>query len=74
MRMFDRMNLPEEDGFKVYRKKTLVRAMRVEGPFTVATREGALLCEDGYLALDEDGWPYPIAAPVFEKTYEEVAE
>ena len=47
-----------------------VRAARVVGPFAVETREGALACEDGWLAVDLDGWPYPIDADVFARLYE----
>jgi len=40
------------------------------GPFEVETREGTLTCEDGWLAIDSDGYPYPIAADEFNKIYE----
>lgn len=53
-----------------YRKRTLTRAMRIEGPFTVRTDEGELTCEDGWLAIDARGYPYPIAADEFELIYE----
>lgn len=50
-------NLPI-DGWREYR----TRMVRVDGPFTVETREGPLTCPDGYLAVDARGYPYPIDA------------
>lgn len=35
---------------------------RVSGPFKVKTREGWSTCQDGWLAVDGGGWPYPIDA------------
>ena len=55
-----------------YRKRHLTQALRMNGPFTVETREGTLTCPDGYLALDSQGWPYPIAADEFDAIYEAV--
>lgn len=52
-----------------YQKRALTHAARIDGPFTVVTREGELTCLDGYLALDAHGWPYPIAKEIFEQTY-----
>jgi len=60
-----------EPSLKLYRKKTLTRAIRMKGPFEVATREGILRCSDGYVALDDQGWPYPIARDEFELNHEE---
>lgn len=56
--------------FESYAKKRLTMARKVEGPFKVETREGTLQCRNGYLALDSEGYPYPIAAEEFEKIYE----
>lgn len=56
---------------KTYRKKVTTRALRINGPFTVETSEGPLRCEDGYLAVDARGYPYPIAADEFALIYEE---
>jgi hypothetical protein len=60
------------DLWPVYRKKVNTRAIRVAGPFTVETSEWPLNCEDGYLAVDARGYPYPIAADEFELIYEPV--
>ncbi len=59
-----------EFGWSLYRKKALTRATRLHGPFTVETREGTLTCANGYLAIDSQGWPYPIAYDEFETIYE----
>jgi hypothetical protein len=58
----------------LWRKRTLTRAIRMIGPFTVETREGELRCPDGYLAIDSEGWPYPIARSEFEAIYEPATE
>ena len=63
---------PLHGQFKICRKKTFTSIMRVNGPFVCLTREGLIDCEDGYLAIDADGFPYPIAKGIFDKTYEEV--
>lgn len=56
-----------------FQKVETIRARYIGGPFTVQTREGVLdMPEGGWLALDRDGYPYPIAASVFERIYVEV--
>jgi len=47
--------------------KTL--AVRIDGPFACITKEGPLVCRDGYLALDTQGYPYPVSREIFEATY-----
>ena len=69
MRVFTRVALCGLD-FKEYKKKTVTKLARVDGPFQVETREGLLSCPDGYLALDTQGWPYPIAKDEAERIYE----
>jgi hypothetical protein len=47
--------------------------VHADGTFTVGTREGLKTGEpNGWVALDGNGDPYPIAADVFDKTYEAV--
>ena len=53
-----------------YHKKHLTQATRIEGPFEVETTEGELVCQDGYLAVDSRGYPYPIDKEEFEAIYE----
>lgn len=67
---FDRDEyMPAEGEFRRYRKVATTQAVRIEGPFKVTTREGTLTCQDGYLAIDAHGWPYPIAREEFEAIY-----
>lgn len=61
--------LPGGD-WELYRKKVPVRMIRMEGPFTVATKEGTLSCQDGWLALDSSGYPYPVADADHRDMYE----
>jgi hypothetical protein len=74
-RLFTRENLNEQSqdqspGFLPFRKKTVTWMMRVTTPFKVVTHEGVVECDDGYVAVDEEGWPYPIALSVHGKSYE----
>lgn len=58
-----------------FRKKVTTRAIRMAGRFTVQTvHEGEVRCEDGWLAFDARGYPYPIAADEFKRIYEEVGD
>jgi hypothetical protein len=69
--MFSKDQLPEEfENAPRFRKKVTTQALRMEGPFVVNTSEGLLSCEDGFLAVDARGYPYPIAADEFELIYE----
>lgn len=63
--------MPDFGSAKTYRKKVLTKAIRIKHPFIVEISEGPLRCEDGYLALDARGYPYPIAKDEFELIYEE---
>ena len=54
-----------------YRKKSLTTALRIIGPFEVETiHKGNVVCQDGYLAVDSQGYPYSIAKDEFDKIYE----
>lgn len=68
---YDRENLPIGE-WRTFRKIVPTRMIRMEGPFYVETSEGYLYCEDGWLALDARGYPYPLAADEQELIYEEV--
>lgn len=71
MNTFSRENLPSEPmSWPRYRKTSLTRAIKIDGSFTVETSEGPLHCEDGYLAMDARGYPYPIATDEFTQIYE----
>lgn len=67
---FDRDNLPSKpQHWKEYRKVGTTRMIRITEPFRVETREGVIECQDGYLAVDSGGWPYPIAADEQSRIY-----
>lgn len=75
MKTFAATNLPSEpQTWPRWRKTALTRAVKINGPFVVKTDEGPLVCEDGWLALDSRGLPYPIASEEFATIYEPVAE
>jgi hypothetical protein len=48
--------------------------VRIDGPFVVETSEGTVMCEDGWLAVDARGYPYPIADDEQVLIYEPVAQ
>lgn len=74
MQTFSEDSLPGVPGdWPAYRKTATTHATKIEGPFTVETSEGPLSCEDGYLAVDSRGYPYPIATDEFEAIYEPIA-
>lgn len=64
------VELDDIDAWPVYRKIALTRAIRIYAPFEVETSEGTLTCQDGYLAIDARGYPYPLATDEFELIYE----
>jgi hypothetical protein len=66
---YSRENLPNGTWF-FYKKTNPIKVTRIIGSFSVVTREGVLTCEDGYLAIDSDGFPYPIACDEFENIHE----
>ena len=68
--VFAKGAIPPISQFNLYRKRHLTQATRIDGPFRVETPEGPLDCEDGWLALDSRGLPYPIAAIEFAAIYE----
>lgn len=71
--LYDVANLPPGE-YHTYRKRSLTRAIRIDGRFQVETTEGLTTCEDGYLAIDARGYPYPIAADEFALIYERATE
>lgn len=74
MQTFSTDNMPENflEQAGTFRKTALTRALRIDGPFKVETSEGPLDCEDGWLAVDARGYPYPIADDEFTMIYEAV--
>lgn len=66
---FSKANIDFLKTAPTYQKRALTHATRIDGPFIVETSEGEARCEDGYLALDSRGFPYPIAKEEFEAIY-----
>lgn len=57
--------------FQEYTKKVPTWAVQLPRDAIIPTKEGELRASEGdYLALDEDGYPYPISQDTFERTYE----
>ncbi len=69
MQSFSKSNLPTGDWF-VARKRVSTRFIEIQGPFQVVTQEGEMTCEDGFLAVDEAGYPYPVARDIFFRSYD----
>lgn len=60
-----------DDAFAKFRQRPLTSAVRVVGAFSCVTADGeTVTCEDGYLAIDAEGYPFPIPRAVFERDYE----
>lgn len=66
--------LPSAGPFAEYRKTSTILAHRMAGPFEVLTDAGLMQGQAGdYLAIGVAGEMYPIAADVFDQSYEPVA-
>jgi hypothetical protein len=72
--IFSVNTLPPREDFVEYQKINPTRMIRITGVFKVATKHGVVECEDGYLAIDDTGYPYPVAKDVFERSYRPLAE
>lgn len=79
--LFGKDNLPVDNdqalgghAWLEFRKTATTKALRIEGPFRVITIHGGdpQECEDGWLALDSQGHPYPIDDRVFQETFKQV--
>lgn len=72
MTIYDRDNLPTE-GWESWRKTQLTQMVPIEGPCVVVTKEGEYPLPDGWsgqLALDSEGYPYPVEGAVHRASYE----
>jgi len=63
-----------QGGWEPFRKTAITQMVRINGPFIVETSEGPLTCQDGWLALDARGYPYPIADAEKSLIYEPVVD
>ena len=67
---YDTDNLPSDPAkWAEFRKHALTRMVRIDGPFVVDMPEGPAPCDDGWLAIDARGIPYPIAADEQSQIY-----
>ena len=70
VQQFTRDSLPLGE-WQTFRKLGTTKMVRVNGPFACTTIDGnVVICQDGWLALDPQGHPYPVAAAVHEDSYE----
>ena len=67
--VYTKDNLPDRSNFEPYVKCGVTYMMRIKGPFAVNTLEGVMTCQDGFLAIDAKGNPYPIDAVVQLESY-----
>lgn len=75
--LYDIDNLPEDfeapggNAWATFQKRVPTEAIRIEGPFKVITSHGGdpVHCEDGWLALDAQHYPYPITDGEFRESY-----
>jgi hypothetical protein len=59
--------------YREFEKTRLTHAVRMEGTFHCLTSEGNVAsCTDGWLAIDSEGYPYPVNAQEFDRTYRPV--
>ncbi len=64
-----------ENGWARYVKRGVTRMARIDGPFAVRTLDGNLaFCDDGWLAVDRQGYPYPVADQAHASMYERVLD
>lgn len=67
--VFSKDKLPNFKNAEHYQLKYPVHAFRIPKPFRVKTAVGSMLCEDGYLMVNSEGYPIAITKKDFEKRY-----
>lgn len=70
--IYDRDHLPTGD-WNEWRKRGATRMIPMVGPCTIVTREDKYHLPDGwqgFLAVDVDGYPYPVNAEVHRDSYD----
>jgi len=70
MKEFRKDNVGDYKMWPKYKKVFEPHMLKIDGPFFVETREGRLYCEEGFVAIDSKGNPYPIATDEQEVIYE----
>lgn len=74
MKTFTKESLPPDTEFSLFRKTGLLKATRINGPFTVTNSQGTVTEQDGWLAIDQTtGEPYAIPHVAHRETYEPAA-
>lgn len=74
--VYDRDHLPAS-GWTWWRKRNATRMVQVGGPFIVHTVDGPVALPPGwrgYLAVDDSGYPYPVADEAHRRAYEPAGE
>lgn len=72
--LYSRGKLPDGE-YDTFRKVRPTAAVRMRGRFECLTSEGNVAaCDDGWLAVDSEGHPYPVNAHEFEATYVALAD
>lgn len=73
--VFTLANVPgNPQKWEKFRKIVPTPMLRIAGQFVCETREGPLTCNNGWLAVDQQGFPYPIEASEHAKTYELITD
>lgn len=75
---YDRDHLPMPVGeMSLHRKTALTPMAPVTGPFICVTQEGEYPLPEGwvgFVAVDREGYPYPVSQAAYLSTYEPEAE
>lgn len=74
--IFDVDTIPEDVPWAMYQKRVPTKATKIDGQFAVVTSHGGdpVFCDDGWLAIDAEGYPYPIGAGEFRESYQPSAK
>jgi len=65
--------LTEHNEFNCYKKRIVIKAIKMDKPFCVDTKEGMMQGKEGdYLLKGVKGEVYPCDKEIFEETYKEV--
>jgi hypothetical protein len=78
MKYYDINHLPQHGKFGAYHKRDSAEdtfptlAAHVGGEFIIHTRNGEQACNDAYVLVDPEGYPYQINRKAFEDTYEKI--
>ena len=74
MKVFSKDNVGDYRRWPKYKKKFDPHMLEIDGPFIVETSEGRLYCEEGFVAIDSQGSPYPISKKEHGRIYELITD